>query len=187
MNGLIEELMISMGRKGFDPLGAGMYSVVYDTKNPNNVLKFFTNRDNGYLQFLKLIARHQNNVHFPKVLGYTKLKGKYESINVIKLEKLQRCRINTLEYDKTGVLQKTVSVWKPIKTITNIYCHMGEDEIKASIRMESFKKQLNSEFLFKTCRLLGLYAKQNNIALDVHYENVMQRNGVVVIIDPYKS
>jgi hypothetical protein len=79
------ELLIS---KGYKQLGSGTFANVFERKSrPNEVIKLFASNDGAYESYLDFIMKHQDNPHFPKVIG--KPMSITTDYDAVKLEKLE--------------------------------------------------------------------------------------------------
>ena len=75
-------------RAGYENLGHGSFANVYQKPGKPYVLKVFTSEDTGYLAYLDLIRKHQDNPHFPKIYG--KLVSISPEYYAVRMEPLQK-------------------------------------------------------------------------------------------------
>ena len=147
---------------GFTPLGLGQAGVAFTHPTYPWVFKIFTH-DQGYQRFISYALRHQNNPHIPK------LKGNLMRINpttyVIRIEKLDRCPLQQ-GTDSMKILSRLGDL-EDIQMLT-------PDEIEI----------LNSETPGMLEIITDLAKEFPTHILDLHRQNILGRNGTLVLTDP---
>lgn len=148
------------------------FSRVYEEPGGKYVVKVFSFEDVGYLHFLEFCKRYKSE-HLPKYYGGRVDLEKHTGIAVyaVRIENLQPVKIGS-EHD--DAMQALVS------DIRNVW-GMGPDYF--------FKKYATwfPESLVEVTHALVHEARNTDAAirLDLHSRNYMQRNGTIVIVDPY--
>lgn len=153
------ELLIS---KGYEQLGSGTFANVFLRKSrPNEVIKLFGTNDGAYETYIDFIMKHQDNPHFPKVIGKPMLIT--PDYYAVKLERLEPYKIRRDGHEMVdGVL---------------FYLNNHKNE--------SFDTYLEAFPKFKEA--LDLVKKHNDevsYGYDIHSGNLMWRGKTLVLTDP---
>lgn len=146
--------------KGYEELGSGKFANVFLRKSrPNEVIKLFGTNDAAYESYLDFIMKHQDNPHFPKVIGKPMLIT--TDYYAVKLERLE-----PYDVKKEGILlQRQISAYL-------------EDDRHIS----NFKDYLDAFPKFKEA--LDLLKEFNEHIYDIHSGNIMWRGKTLVLTDP---
>lgn len=176
-----DEAVEILTKNGYKQIGFGIHAEIFFKEGSTNVLKLFSNDDDGYKAFLQLMTSHPNT-HFPKLVGkLTKINDDYSAIRMEKLDP-----ISNFPDWFTG----TLSVYEEARQEDPNRASKSAEEIMAGhySRHDDETELLN---LFKTQPGLEealnliideLVIKQGR-SLDLHKKNIMSRNGTWVIID----
>lgn len=171
-----------LSNNGYSQIGHGLHAEVFHKNGSSNIVKLFSNDDDGYQSFIKLVSSHPNQ-NFPKFVGkMTKINNHYSAIRMEKLNPLT----NFPDW-----FAGTVSVYEDARQETHNKSSMTAEEILSNHYsrhddeaklLDLFKKQPDLE---KAINLIidELVINQGRI-LDLHRQNIMSRNGIWVIIDP---
>lgn len=101
---------VILAKAGYKKLGDGLFARVWQKPGVKYVLKLFHADDVCYANYVRLIKRHQNNPHFPKVYGQlVKVTPEYYAVRLeplrpgyIQLDERIRSYINlSLKYRPT--------------------------------------------------------------------------------------
>jgi len=168
--------MISKLRKlGWVPIGEGEFGVVFRNENKNYVLKVSKNPDPAYASYVKMIKDNPNE-YFPKISDIRSMMVEDKEYYMYLIERLQT--LNRESAYVVGSLLKWLSQGQSPNEIKN---YLIKDDWRAI-----FDSIISNEELLRAILLIGNMAKKHKFRLDIHHENVMQReDGTIVITDPY--
>lgn len=150
-------------------------SIVFS--NGHDVIKIFQN-DPAYLEYIKLCLNNQSNIHFPKVASNS-LMNLLNNTILIKTELLYPISENV--YNNSGLYD-----------LINYYMDQMDYGIELSNPSEKSNTKAYS-FINKYPQFLDAFNLINDNLIkkgfkwDLHHENFMMRNNVVVISDPVLS
>jgi hypothetical protein len=159
--------------KGYEELGSGVFANVFQRKSrPNEVIKLFGTSDVAYVDYLKFIMKHQDNPHFPKILGKPmKITPKYYAV---KLEKLTK-------YDNKNNLHNV------IETALRLATYLGPNDSPEDFKTHEpeYDKILDSKPKLKEAIFyLAQFKNTSKYKWDIHSGNVMWRGNDIVLTDP---
>lgn len=150
-----------LARHGFHRLGRGSYGFVYEHPKLDYVLKVFAKRDNGYRQFYDLV-KNSSNPHFPNFIG--KIMQINEEFLAIRMEKLQKLKQEKYYGLVLAIAENSTDYFNPIP-------------------LDQYEQQYPR--LKEACDILKNYASWKNFYVDINVNNIMMRDNVPVIIDPW--
>jgi hypothetical protein len=166
------QLVNALEQLGWNYYKGGNFSDVFVHPKRNYVIKINEIQDLGFAHFVKVVRRHPEQVHFPKI-SYKKtveVKGKMHDIYLI--EKLKPISAFSLEFSGMANYLERISIYyyKPLEEIFN----------ESTVKM--FK---NYPSLVEAARIVG--QEGGRTIIDIHDDNIMIRpkNNVIVITDPY--
>ena len=161
------EFIENLRREGYEKYlaGEGMYAGVFANPDDDWVVKLYYADDRGYEIYLRYIMQNQNNVHVPKITGkpVTFLK-KYR---IVRMEKLRKYEMNNKNDQE--VYHALISYINFKKTYP--------EYIPSNVQWLTKKYPQLSD-------LIDLMVK-NHDRLDLHSGNIMFRDDVPVITDPF--
>jgi hypothetical protein len=159
-------------KKGLKILGAGCYSAVLETKDPNTVIKVGADIFDPYLYYAKEIMSKQNK-HFPKIKKlYIDNEHGYYIVYLEKLFEMQSAQLVKYQeiYD-WAVKEEAKPQWvdTTLDAAVNTIVELADYRSYAEI----VQAKTTGDILHDACRL------------DLHESNVMCRNdGTFVFADP---
>ena len=149
--------------KGFYRVGSGYYGVVFRKADSNILVKVFKTTDHGYLKYIDYCRKNRNNPHVPRVSKPMF----FENIAFVFIEGLK-------SYPKSDIIQMVVFDQE----------HLSDEAMKLSEKYPLFKKTIAD--LKKIIDQNSSNLNNPSISLDLYNpDNIMSRNGVPVIIDPF--
>jgi hypothetical protein len=158
--------------KGFKFLGAGCYSAVFDSHNPNVVIKVGADIFDPYLQYIGEVSK-SDNPHFPKVkrLYVDMEKGYY----IVYLEKLFIMRDEQLtQYE--DIYNLAVKNKQPEKTMTKDL----KEAVDIILTIVDYRSHQEIAHLRAWKDI-----SDDASTLDLHESNIMTReDGTLVFADP---
>lgn len=164
---------IVLRQAGYKKLGTGAFAEVYGKKGSEHVLKLFTSRDKAYMEFVKLVIANPNS-HFPRFKGnFIRVTDTYYAI---RMEWLQPVPDNKETEYVGDILSDYIRIQqnKPkhrlMRTVEEINNAMRE--------MEKTQPGIS-----KACKLIANGISPGRV-IDIHNENYMMRDSVLVITDP---
>ena len=166
--------------KGKKPIARGCFSAIFDGSKPSTVFKL-TVDPIGYWM-LNCSAARVEGKHFPKVVqdlqevGTTNIRSKEYSIYLFEMERLLP-------------LKRYAENYQEARSVVTGTWNMGRKSFSTSDRIGSIltSNQKISRSVKRALKELERFAKDygNNMALDMHMGNFMQRkDGTLVITDP---
>lgn len=159
----ITALMQKLNNLGYQKyyLGSGIFGSVYARPEDNFVVKVFQ-PDKGYQRYLNYMQSNKMNPYVPKLRGKPiKLPNNF---TLVRLEKLTP--ITTALHDEIMYLLKP-----------------KEDAMYKAIR-KSFEEKY-PQFLNFLHEIQDISKRGSGLALDIHSGNIMMRNNLPVITDPF--
>ena len=162
-----EDAVDLLTSKGYEQLGSGTFANVFQRKSrPNEVIKLFGTNDDAYESYINFIMKHQDNPHFPKVIGKPMMIT--PDYYAVKLEKLE-------PYDRKR---------DGLDLIRNIDQYL-DGPFSSTSRKESFEEYLDAFPKFKEALdLLKTHKYKSSHGWDIHAGNVMWRGNTIVLTDP---
>lgn len=149
---------------GYKLLGRGSFGRVYKNNRQNKVLKVFI-EDIEYMRWVKFCKEHPNNPYLPKFKSqFIRLKQDPPIYGIL-IEELTKYE----DYNMAYLLSGLVSFW-------------GDEENMKFLRKQygNIDKFLQDENLIQAVEFLHTHKD----AVDIKSENIMSRNGQLVITDP---
>jgi hypothetical protein len=172
--------------KGYSPVGRGMYATVYAHPQLPYVLKIFKVEDHAYLNFVKMVKKH-NNDHFPKFRGLPMRIPNTEYYG-IRMERLTEWEPNTREDKLENRLDKALvhisglvddlPDWRKISTLP-------DDQVTKKLLSDFFERW--PQFLDALILLQEFERTTREVYFDLHSGNIMKRGSTPVITDPFSS
>lgn len=149
---------------GYKSLGSGAYGHAFQRKSrPNEILKIFSAYDDAYIDYLEFIRNHQNNKHFPKIIGKPmKITPDYHAVKLEKLEPVIRPDFEPSFYHS---IEQYLNGYDITDRFTEAYIDANP----------TFKDALD---------LLIHFQNMHNYEWDIHAGNIMWKNNTLVFIDP---
>jgi hypothetical protein len=194
----LRKILISYG---WHYLGSGVEGIVAEHPNKTYVIKIFYSKSK-YVDFIDFVKEHQFNPYLPRFGRYVRtIPGSKNKFSYVRMEKLTPIRDN--EYKKfivdliylflcgrqnylvslTGIPLELVD--DQLKTSGLDWFNLGEPGTDLSPIWEKLNKKPSNTLMKLVDDLIKL-AKQNGYTLfDLHENNFMQRNGQLVIVDPF--
>jgi hypothetical protein len=166
----VRNLNSSLKKFGWNNIGFGSFSIVYENPKKNYVLKVNKTQDTGYALFVNLIRKYPNK-HFPKISDLKRMEIDGSLYYIYLIEKLSEF-IHPYAYSIANGLN-IIAKYNPAPKY--FYSYMNENQIKFLLKQPE---------LIKAARILGKHHGRH--FMDIHKQNIMVRNdGTLVIIDPY--
>lgn len=162
---------------GYEPLGTGQFAEVYKKPGTNYVLKLFDYDDKAYLLYLGLIRKHQDNPHFPKLIG--KLIKVTDQYYAVRMEELSPTNISDHELNLFDLFcKKRASFW-----LGNWDAFM-KSNFRASAREELEQIFGENPKLAEALTLIAEMKDKHSLWFDFKRANIMDRSGTIVLTDP---
>lgn len=163
---------------GYEPLGTGQFAEVYKKPGTNYVLKLFDHDDKAYLLYLGMIRKHQDNPHFPKIIG--KLIKVTDQYYAVRMEELQPTSISDrLLKIMERFCERRADFW-----IGNWDAFM-KSNFSSSVREELETLFKQNPKLPEALTAIAELKADHSLWFDFKRANVMERpNGTVVFTDP---
>lgn len=166
--------------KGFEESGSGAYSITYHKPGSNVIVKITRKPDYCWMQFAEFV--HKNpNLHFPKIGSIKKLHDEkaYYVVFMEKLEPIERLKNMNPRQFMNGLFDAHTAMhtheWDMVLEKNTAVMEDYPDLLAIMDKLPSFVKALDI-----------LYQNLPDKCLpDIHRGNVMTRDGVPVVIDPY--
>jgi hypothetical protein len=162
-----------MHKAGWNLLGAGYFSSVFQNPKKSYIIKINYKPDNAFKYYVDMIKESKNR-HFPK-------------INDVKTIK-----VGNTEYH-TYLIEKLYQAPKIVKSYIHFFMFCRGDFDEELRRHPNDSSMINAKRYFEKHkelqRALKLVIKnKSRFFMDVNDENVMQRkDGTIVITDPYSG
>ena len=185
---------------GWKLMGSGAEAVVAQHPTKPYVLKLFPT-GSRYVHFVDYVQAHQNNPHLPKFGKYVRMLPVTHKHDVspgrwsyVRMEILKPISINEFMYDHVKEMCAVHMIvyqakqdhndlfWNSATNMSHLLDsakEMGFDSI------ESCGKAADENWKTAVTDLLKLMKQQNMSQFDLHYNNVMLRGDVLVIVDPF--
>jgi hypothetical protein len=158
-------------------IGRGYFAVVFETEDPEIVMKIGENADIGYRVYLDYALEHQDNEHVPKIYYHHVTD---DGTLVVFMERLKH-NTNTTWFSLNDVGEaNAIAEWMS-------YHHA---DIPGRVRLPKahvqFIQQLDATFPKVRAFMSDLWRHCHTKAeLDIHEANIMYRGHVPVLTDPY--
>jgi hypothetical protein len=166
--------------KGFEESGSGAYSITYHKPGSNVIVKITRKPYRCWMQFAEFVRKNPNP-HFPKIGSIKRLHDEeaYFVVFMEKLEPLSKLKNMDVKEFQWGLFDAHHAMheheWEQVLQGDQIIAPDYEGLVKMLDKWPSFVDALNT-----------LYENLPEDCLpDIHRGNVMTRNGVPVVIDPY--
>lgn len=205
----VEQLDKFLTDKGYERLGAGIFSSVYGKPGDKTVIKVSKREDVCWLRYARWVMNQPANKHLPKIFSLRTYKDKKgEKLFVSRLERLHELDdvIDTLEMR----IQKEMNPAKYAESLwlaSIFYKHAEnfpaffdewEDEVEKSKLRKQYpeidtldfmrgmlKKYANTGFSSLIRKAQKEILRDKNCFADLHTGNMMQRDdGTLVLMDP---
>jgi len=150
---------------GFTHLGSGSYGSAYEHPSYPWVFKIFKG-DKSYLKYFNYVKKNQHNPHIPRIKGsYIRLGN---DAYIVRLEKLQKISMD--QYEK-------------VEYIIDVFSSMLDND-SSSTEITPMQAQLIDSYHGIYEILVAIKYMFGESYTDIHYDNIMMRGNVPVIIDP---
>lgn len=182
LTNLDKELIIPfLNRKGYKQIGEGFFSKTFAKLNSTGLLKISTKQDSGWLNFIDICDVHYNNQHLLKVSKVITYSENNNLLFMAFMEKLKK--IPPSVYTNLACFMITFcSDYLPSYILSGYRFNVANLRNRFELA-EKFNETF-PDFL-PTIKLI--YNKKRNNILDLHSDNIMMRNNIPVIIDPYAN
>lgn len=160
----ITDLMRRLNNLGYEKynLGSGVFGTVYARPEDDYVVKIFQ-PDKGYKRYLDYMQTNRMNPYVPKIRGKPiKLPN---DLTMVRIEKLKEIDMN---------------LFTEIKYLQN---PKEGDHVYRAVR-KSFEERY-PQFLNLLDELKSMSNRGSGLALDIHPGNIMMRDNLPVITDPF--
>lgn len=168
-----QEMSRVLGDKGYQMLGNGYYSTIWERPGAASVLKIMSAKDQAYLDFANM-TKQSPNPHFPKLFGkIIRINQEYWAIRMERLQPNDAWDAHSRAIRAYIVGEKGVS--------TQVANRLLRDDLP--VNYEDID-ELFGDFprLKEACDLVIDLAGVH--ALDCHSDNIMRRGDTPVITDP---
>lgn len=158
------DLMKKLNDLGYEKyhIGSGVFGTVYSRPEDNYVVKIFQ-PDKGYKKYLDFMQTNWQNPYVPKLRGKpVKLPNGFTLVRIEKLKEIDMnlfTEINYLQYPKEG------------------------DHVYIAIRKKFEEKY--PQLLNFLAELKLMSSRGSGIHLDLHPGNIMMRDNLPVVTDPF--
>ena len=164
------ELWSTLKNLGWSYLNEGCFSYVFYNPTKPYVLKLNFNEDIGFANYARFISDHPNR-YFPRISDAKTLKVEDEEYEVYLIEKLYHYASE--EGREYARIVKAI-VTTPNRPIRQLFPYGAPSFI------------LENPELIEALKLIRKFSRQTGYKVDLHSQNIMQReNGDMVITDPY--
>ena len=163
--GGLKDKLTNLGYNKYE-LGSGLYGSVYARPEDDFVVKIFT-PDMGYKRYLDYMQNNKMNPYVPKLRGKpVKLPNNFTMVRIEKLEPI------------------TPDLFREIRHLMNP--HSG-DPTYGSPEYRAARKKFENRYpqFLNLLDELTRTAENAGLALDLHSGNIMMRNNLPVITDPF--
>jgi hypothetical protein len=167
---------------GYFKLGEGYFASVFYREGESSVLKLFSNRDLGYIDFIRLVGENPN-AHFPKFSRRAKAIKITDGYSAIRMEFLKPLPASTT-YGSSRQLGDIVYQYI-LKLKHGKIAPDDVVEIDPKIDIEQFMLELERKQpgFIQACKLIANFTRSDS-NIDISEENIMLRGGTLVITDP---
>ena len=158
----LQKKLSNLGYEKYE-LGSGLYGTVYARPEDNFVIKIFS-QDKGYSKYLNYMQTNKMNPYVPKIKGKPiSLPNGFTLVRIEKLTSMPQDLFSEIGYLASNPDNTSPPFRRDRKKFEDKYPQFLNfiDEIKAMA--------------------------QNGIALDLHRGNMMMRNTLPVITDPFTN
>ena len=183
-------------RRGFRFIGSGSDARVYVNSAQTAILKALVGEDGvptrdaaiGFLSFYNFCKNRTDNPHLPKFLGPPK-RVVINGVNIIYIEMEMLKHVNKTKERIIDDLERHVD--KPWNELEQ---HILNRETQDMLHAPGEKQRMWHNFYQTLCELYEYYNKRNPVGIkkkstsvmwDMGGSNIMSRNGVPVITDPF--
>lgn len=157
---------------GFQKIGEeSSFADVFANPKLPYILKIFDSADTAYLVFAKMVAKNQNNPHFPKLRG-SPVWVIRDSVMAIRMERLLPIWIRDAGVDDYDIFRDMLDDFWNNTDIRDEY-------YKDSSMFEKYGDSLRDAVQL----IKSVY--EDDMMLDLHKGNIMMRGDCPVIIDPF--
>lgn len=161
--------------KGFKVLGYGIFGIVFKHPHLDYCIKLFDG-DPAYLKFVKFCLENQQNTHLPKFRG--KFMNLGQGQYAVRTEVLSQLTPEQKQVAKLfEILSDEQSQWPSPQEIISVL----ENE-KLTLAKQYLGK---NKSLFFAIKEIWFLANHLRVGLDIHGGNFMNRDGTMVIVDPF--
>ena len=173
-------------------LGRGIDASVAEHPHKKYVLKVFQTKSK-YRDFVNLARAHENNPHFPKFYGGIKTIPGREEYNFIRMEKLTSIvGLYTLFLSEMLYLYTKSEYYGVGLDISYELKDGVYDRYKISYDVDLTNDEIwdtvpkpSGAWMQATDLICAIANQDRKILLDIHHDNFMTRNGVLVYLDPF--
>jgi hypothetical protein len=157
----LQRQLNNLGYKKYH-LGNGIFGTVYSRPEDNYVVKIFQ-PDRGYDRYLQYMQSNLQNPYVPKLRGKpVKLPNGFTMVRIEKLKEIDSKLYQEISYLRGGP---------------------KNDPYFAGLR-KSFEERY-PQFLNFLDELKAMGSRGSGLALDLHSGNIMQRDNLPVVTDPF--
>lgn len=173
-----DQLTDLITKYGLKELGQGAWGMTFEVPNRNYILKIFPKTDNGFTNWVD-VCRREKSAYLPKFFSKLISVGDFYGV---KME-----RLTPVEYDKIFAMS-LYYICKNYNEMETFYktkdiSFIPKDEFAELISKEILNSEIfNDEELWRACKIIHDNSKSH---IDIHLQNLMSRNGQLVISDPY--
>ena len=167
---------------GYFKLGEGYFASVFYREGESSVLKLFSNRDLGYIDFIRLVNEN-TNVHFPKFTRLAKSVKITDDYSAIRMEFLKPLPVSTV-YGSSEQLGEILHRYT-FKLKTGSTDHGTNGYVDPAIDIDQFMLNLEKAQpgIIQACELIAKSTRSASY-IDLSEENIMFRGSTLVITDP---
>lgn len=176
-----QQAVARLKQAGYERIAGGGQSEVFARANDPYVVKLFSDQDQGYLHFLKLLKKFPGNPHLPRVKTLIRVAPGYAGIRVERLSK-PNPQQEWMAYAMLYVhryAQKKGSLPDQFNAKNTRFLKVSPSEIDEMNRFIEEYPELD-DLMFE----IDIFAEQNNLRADHYFANLMFRGNTPVLIDP---
>ncbi len=181
-------------QKGGSIIGAGAFGRVLTHPSWDYVLKVFDASDECYLRFIRYAMNNPKIPCLPKVIGKPqRILGNFQrdvTDEYIAFVRLERLYPLTPENEKIVMDNRLRNAFREYAYVKKAGMELSEEEEPEAWHVinKTGEQFPHAESLINVLKELVVDPKYKNCIIDVHDENVMQReNGELVLTDPFST
>lgn len=202
-----KQIINKLNQLGYKMLGSGVDATVW-AKDEGTVIKIlmpsydYKVSESAFLAFYEFCKKHKNSPYLPKFID---IGGVHHSVFELNGQEYRQIAMEKLApIDGGSFMEKMVWALSDLATVPFIKWNDVKKQLLSSefwvdfpnqgdhateINTAFTNPQVESEYatLFATMQQLWQFGRQQGLGWDLHTENVMQRNNIPVITDPYST